>query len=415
MMKQDDEARNTILYFFDRNMDNLGGIERYSTNLVRFADVMAERGYRLVILARNGHGLDFSTSCEIRTYDSGGFRFKNFFRLLNPLLQLLGLVARTREVIRTIDPDIVLSRDLLPVLAARISSKKKLKVLFMPGSLYRMDVKMDYSGDHGGILYGISRQLQKMIQCFLERMALHAADLVFVSTDFFRNNIIKFYKLPSDRIVKLPVGIDLNPFLENVCYSDSFQRGDSIENKISILSVSRLVVSKNIYRIIDVMQFLPDDYEWVIVGDGPEIETFRQTIIEKGLNDRIRAVGSFPDTSHFYTSCDVFVHLSYYENFGQVLIEAMASGKPPIVLKPNADQVQTATSEIIEDGVNGFFVADNPESIAQKIEFVVAMEACAVRTSAVNSAISQYAFDKHLHNLLSVVESRFYSSARTGR
>ena len=58
----------------------------------------------------------------------------------------------------------------------------------------------------------------------------------------------------------------------------------------------------------------------------------------------------------------MFPTFYHYETFGQVLLEAMGVGLPVIATR------RAAIPEIVEEGVNGLFVAEqNPGDLAEKI------------------------------------------------
>ncbi len=76
--------------------------------------------------------------------------------------------------------------------------------------------------------------------------------------------------------------------------------------------------------------------------------------------------GPQKDIHKYYASSDIFVFPTMYEPFGNVHLEALASGLPVITTK------YSGAAEIIKDGVNGFVVQkpEDFESIAEKIEGV---------------------------------------------
>lgn len=56
----------------------------------------------------------------------------------------------------------------------------------------------------------------------------------------------------------------------------------------------------------------------------------RRDARRRGLDGRIRFLGSVDDPRDAYAACDVFVLPSHYEAFGLVLLEAMAQGRPVV-------------------------------------------------------------------------------------
>lgn len=86
------------------------------------------------------------------------------------------------------------------------------------------------------------------------------------------------------------------------------------------LYVGRVAVEKNIGAFLD----LPLDGTKYVVGDGPQIDRLRRDY------PAVRFVGakSGNDLAAYYAGADVFVFPSRTDTFGNVMLEALASGVP---------------------------------------------------------------------------------------
>ena len=84
---------------------------------------------------------------------------------------------------------------------------------------------------------------------------------------------------------------------------------------------------------------------------------------ELGMEDRTDFPDAVPNPFPFMLGADVFVCSSLYEGFSNVILEAMALGKPVI-----STDHRHGANEIIEDGKNGILVPSrDPESMAGAI------------------------------------------------
>lgn len=158
-------------------------------------------------------------------------------------------------------------------------------------------------------------------------------------------------------------GIDskrFHPLLRRTAFRDHF----GITGKTAFLYVGRISVEKDLdtlgeaYRIIK--QKYGNNVALVITGDGPHMEKCRRAFPDDTVFTGLR---TGPELSELYASCDIFVCPSSTETFGNVVLEAMASGLP--VIGSNAGGV----GELIENGVNGLlFSPGSPASLSRNME-----------------------------------------------
>lgn len=96
-----------------------------------------------------------------------------------------------------------------------------------------------------------------------------------------------------------------------------------------VLMVSALIESKRVVEGIEAVGRLLDVH-LVIAGDGPLRDTVRQraAIHLPGRFTNL-TVGAH-DMAQLYNCADVFLHMSLLESFGNVFVEAMASGLPVV-------------------------------------------------------------------------------------
>jgi glycosyltransferase involved in cell wall biosynthesis len=102
----------------------------------------------------------------------------------------------------------------------------------------------------------------------------------------------------------------------------------------------------------------------VIIGHDPWEygKSLQRLISELGLTDQVQLGGFHEDIPAFLHSLNVFAFATRSEGFGQVVIEAMAAGKPVVVSKI------PPLTEIVEHGKTGFLVdSTDPQAFAQAI------------------------------------------------
>ncbi|MDW8066378.1 MAG: glycosyltransferase [Aquificaceae bacterium] len=135
------------------------------------------------------------------------------------------------------------------------------------------------------------------------------------------------------------------------------------EHQRVILYVGRVSKEKGLDNFLYVARCFPEDM-FVIVGDGPY-----RAHVEAQKPKNVHLVGYMvgEELAKAYASSDIFLFPSETETYGQVVLEAMASGLPVIVSSKGA------AHEHVEEGVNGF-IATKPEEFVEKLALLLSNE-----------------------------------------
>jgi glycosyltransferase involved in cell wall biosynthesis len=160
-------------------------------------------------------------------------------------------------------------------------------------------------------------------------------------------------------------GIDLERF-SPVHRQEEIRRQITAPAKVILLYVGRIAVEKELDVLMEAVKILAArglPCRLAVVGDGP----YRQDL-ESRQEAGIIFLGykSGQELQSIYASADVFVFPSSSETYGNVILEAMASGLP--VIAPYAGGIK----ENLQDGVNGLaFVAGDATDMAKKMELLI--------------------------------------------
>lgn len=157
-------------------------------------------------------------------------------------------------------------------------------------------------------------------------------------------------------------GIDTETFSPARRSADMRKRLGAGE-RITFLYVGRLAPEKDLDILLEsirqVNRCFSDTTRFIIAGDGPYASWLRKSSPENVLfTGYLRG----KELSSLYASCDVFLFPSSTETFGNVVLEAMASGLP--VIAANSGGVKDS----VIDGYNGFLCeARNVEDFTRSI------------------------------------------------
>lgn len=100
-----------------------------------------------------------------------------------------------------------------------------------------------------------------------------------------------------------------------------------------IACVGRLDEQKRIDWLLQrAARFLPrlPDHDLLIAGDGPAEGRLRRLARELGIHQRVHFLGFQPNIAPILQSCDLLALASAWEGMPNVVLEAMASGKPVV-------------------------------------------------------------------------------------
>lgn len=199
----------------------------------------------------------------------------------------------------------------------------------------------------------------------IKRRALQHADFVTSVSEFTKAKLVELNGVKPERIRILPNTIEWKD--EELRAKGEAERAKSegltsdlwpLTSGLRLLSVCRLEATERYKGIDTVIEALPaviarvPDLEYVVVGEGSDLERHRTLAAQKGISERVRFLGSVDDATlrACYEGCDVFVLPSSGEGFGIVFLEAMHHRKPVVAANSGA------APEVVIDEETGLLV-----------------------------------------------------------
>ena len=190
---------------------------------------------------------------------------------------------------------------------------------------------------------------------------------IVIPSESMRSILVNDYGL-LDRFTVIPTGLDLTPYKEAdgaALRSEWNWPDDQV-----IISVGRLAEEKNwatLLQAFALAQKKQPNLRLVLVGDGPQAQALNQLAGELGITERVLFAGrvSFEQVPAYLKAADLFAFASVTETQGLATLEAMAAGLPVVAV------AASGTQDIVEDGVQGFLVQNNPEDLANAMIKVI--------------------------------------------
>jgi len=135
-------------------------------------------------------------------------------------------------------------------------------------------------------------------------------------------------------------------------------------NAFRIGYVGRLTPEKNVRFLAELGTALQakghTHFEFVIVGEGSEERWLRTHVPKATLTGVLRGDA----LAEAYANMELFAFPSYTDTFGNVILEALASGVPAVVTSSGGPKF------LVEPGVTGY-VADNPAEFTSAVEKIL--------------------------------------------
>jgi glycosyltransferase involved in cell wall biosynthesis len=163
-------------------------------------------------------------------------------------------------------------------------------------------------------------------------------------------------------------GVDsalFNPARRDMAWRE--ENGFGADNLV-VAFVGRLVLEKGIDIFVDAFRRAKAStpaLKALVVGDGPERDAFARMLPEGVFAGYLQG----QELARAYASSDIFFNPSITETFGNVTLEAMASGLPSI------GAAAAGSKSLIENGVTGYLAEPNAASFAEKIALLGADQA----------------------------------------
>ncbi|MBI2206542.1 MAG: glycosyltransferase family 4 protein [Candidatus Rokubacteria bacterium] len=203
---------------------------------------------------------------------------------------------------------------------------------------------LEHRDDRGG------RAMYHRVVLALERRVFAETPAIVAIARRGRAEIQRLYGVADERVAVVYNGVDLERFHP----ANRARHRDRARGEAGVPAAARVLLfvgsgfaRKGLATVIDALGALDDpSARLLVVGKGDPAE-YRALAERRGIADRVVWLGPRPDVERWYAAADGVVLPARYEPFGNVHLEALASGVPMLT------SARAGGAEVIVDGVNG--------------------------------------------------------------
>ncbi len=221
-------------------------------------------------------------------------------------------------------------------------------------------------------------------------------------SNLVRDDLVREFGLDPKRVITIYNGVDLERFQPAL---DGNARA-AIRRRIGVTGSGPMVVfagngfaRKGLEFLLRAWPMLERDAWLVVVGEDRAVLKFRRLSHCLGVAGRVVFAGRRRDLSEIFSAAEVFALPSLFEPFGNVVMEAMASGLPPLT------SAFAGASELLPEAMERFVVGDptNPGEIAEKLGELI--ERRAEFRETVRAVAEHHTWDEYGRRFIELIES----------
>ncbi len=314
-----------------------------SLTLHRVVEALHRRGVEVAVIAPDGDHPDLASPPHMISVPSVGLPIQKGYRVA------LGLDRKTISAMDRFDPQLVhvATPDLAGWMATRYARRRGLKLI---GTYHtNFAAYLDYWGRVPSMLTSVAWRLKRS---FYQHF-----DQVFVPTRALGEELVDRGVLRHFAV--LARGVNQQRFNRR-CRSPQWRQSLGInDDEIVVLFCARIVWEKGLRTLVRALRWMRNrgvDFRTLIVGDGAQ-----KNWLQKQLPDaQFTGFLTHDALACAYASSDLFLYPSTTDTFGNVTLEAMASGLPVVGARA------PGTRTLVQHGESGILVApDDPRALAE--------------------------------------------------
>lgn len=301
-----------------------------------------------------------------------------------------------------------------PLRLGRFLREKKVDVLHMHSGTFFLGVQAGFLArtpamiytDHGRHLVDPKRLI------LMNRLSAIFVDKIVAVSRELEEYLANVVKLPRRKISTIINGIDTEKFSPRPKSASLLREFGISENTKIIGTVGRLAEVKDQSSMIEAFEVVGRHYSdsvLMLVGDGPLKSELQQFAADKNLEGKVIFTGTRSDVPELLNLFDVYLLTSLSEGTSVSLLEAMASGVPPVVTDVGGNP------SVVSNGINGFIVKPK-DTVNMSKNIINLLENVKLCETVINNAIitvrQNYSSNNMLDRYASIYREMIFDNSK---
>jgi UDP-glucose:(heptosyl)LPS alpha-1,3-glucosyltransferase len=247
-------------------------------------------------------------------------------------------------------------------------------------------------------------QPYQQAQMFIERRGFRSPRLkkAIAVSNLVRDDLIRVFGLPRERAVTLYNGVDLNRFRperDPGVRAEVRARFNIPRDAAVVAFVGNGFARKGLRFLIEAWPAVAGKPYLLVVGADRALNRYRARAEALGMRERIIFAGPQPGVERIFAAADALALPSLFEPFGNVALEAMASGLPVLTSS------MCGVAELVPPEMRAYVVErpDDAGEIALRLSAMLDSHAALGRTA--RAAAEQYPWSRYADELNALIAS----------
>jgi glycosyltransferase involved in cell wall biosynthesis len=173
------------------------------------------------------------------------------------------------------------------------------------------------------------------------RIAMGKSSGLVVPSKRLERIALDTWQQPRGRVLRFANGIDTETFAQTP--DPTALRVLKRKDEFWVGTLAGLRKVKQLDQLVRAFSILPDNWQLVLIGEGPEREAIREVANHLEVSHRVHMPGAISDPARVIGLFDIFALSSASEQFPISVVEAMAAGLP--VVAPDVGDIKDMVAQ----------------------------------------------------------------------